>query len=60
MQVASRVKEDIEQRKRALTWWGNQQKKVVIDFWSIAFFSPRGACPLHLYINFYFSLLIER
>jgi hypothetical protein len=42
MQVAPRVKEEIEQRKRVLTWRGNQQRKVVIDFLVYRFFSLRG------------------
>jgi hypothetical protein len=38
MLVASRVKEEIEPRKRALTWRGNQQGKSVITFLSYLFF----------------------
>jgi hypothetical protein len=61
MQVASRVKEDIEQRERALTWRGNQQRKVVIDFLFYLFlFSLRGGVPSPPVHKLLIHLLIER
>jgi hypothetical protein len=47
MQVALRIKEDIEQRKSALAWGAISRK---------AFWSPNVAMPLLLYTSTTFSL----